>query len=283
MALSDSGNKLAVCVVGVQNAEYYSKVMIFTFNSGQPAYTVEFPGKTVIDLDFISGKRIAVYTDSGVYAIEADGEYSALQEYSSTEIAHSHVNPHGLSATAVIPYGNEQTPLITVFDANHKVLFSHQYSTLISGVICSDANVGVVMFDRVQILNRSGKVLGEIRPGETCERSVIVNNHLFIVTGTGIHRYNIHFDAEKIESVSTFVPSVTGEPETTAVDESAIKPSPSDAAPTAPEDTTAADETTDAFSEGSDAEESGNETADSEEETVPESGNEDETEEILFG
>ena len=139
------------------------------------------------------------------------------------------------------------------------------------------------MFDRVQILNRSGKVLGEIRPGETCERSVIVNNHLFIVTGTGIHRYNIHFDAEKIESVSTFVPSATGEPETTAVDESAIKPSPSDAAPTAPEDTTAADETTDAFSEGSDAEESGNETADSEEETVPESGNEDETEEILFG
>ena len=219
MTLSDTGNRLAVCVIGVQNAEYYSRVMLFSFNSGQPVYTVDFPGKTVFDLDFIAGKRIAVYTDSGVYEIDTDGRYSALQEYSTAEIAHSCVNSRGLSTTAIIPYGNEQAPLVTVFDENHKQIFTQQYNTLISGVVCSDDYVGVVMFDRVQILNKTGKVLGDIVPGETCERYVIVNNHLFVLTGTGLHRFNIHFDTEKAESASSSTPKVSRE-ETAAPDPS---------------------------------------------------------------
>ncbi len=208
LALSDAGNKLAVCVVGVENAEYYSKVLLFTFNSGQPAYTVDFPGKTVFDLDFISGKKIAVYTDAGVYFVDADGQITARQEYAANEIEHSCVNNHGLSCTAVIPYGNEQTPLITVFDGAHKVLYTHQYNTLISGVVCSGSHVGVVMYDKVQILNRAGKVVGDILPGEACERYVIVNNNLYIVSGTGLHRYNIHFDTEKTETTAAYIPRI---------------------------------------------------------------------------
>ena len=216
MALSDSGNRLAVCVLGVENAEYYSKVMLFSFNSGQPNYTVDFSGKTVFDIDFVTGKKLAVYTDAGVYFIDSDGTMSARQEYSSSEIEHSCVNAHGLSCTAVIPYGNEQTPLITVFDASHKAIYSHQYNTLISGVVCSGSYVGVVMFDKVQILSRSNRIVGDIHLGETCERCVIVNNYLYVLTGTGLHRYHLRFDSEKEETTAGYVPQVVREdPHTT--------------------------------------------------------------------
>ena len=220
MALSDNGNRIAVCVVGVQNAEYYSKVMLFSFNSGQPLYTVDFTGKTVFDIDFVSGKTLAAYTDGGVYIIESDGQYSSVQQYTSSEISHSYVNPNGLSATAVIPYGNEQTPLISVFDANHRQMYTHQYNTLVSDVVCSDSHVGVVMYDKVEILNKSGKVIGDIFPGETCERCVIVSSNLFIITGTGLHRYNIHFDSDKAEQHSAYVPRISKDAQETTVPES---------------------------------------------------------------
>ena len=211
MALSDFGNRLAVCVVGVENAEYYSKVMLFSFNSGQPAYTVDFSGKTVFDIDFITGRKIAVYTDGGVFIIDPDGQYTEQQAYTASELSHSCVNAHGLSATAVIPYGNEQTPLVTVFDASHRTLFARRYNTLISGVVCSGSYVGVVMYDKVQILSRTNKLIGDITPGETCERCVIVNNFLFALTGTGLHRYHLHLDAEKTEDPAAYVPQVNRE------------------------------------------------------------------------
>jgi hypothetical protein len=216
LALSDLGNRIAVCVVGVQNAEYYSKVMLFSFNSGQPNYTVDFSGKTVFDIDFVSGKKLAVYTDEGVYLIDPDGTLTAQQEYTASEIEHTCVNTHGLSCTAVIPYGNEQTPLITVFDGLHKPIYSHQYNTLISGVVCSGSYVGVVMFDKVQILNRSNRIVGDIHPGEACERCVIVNNYLFVLTGTGLHRYHLRFDSDKAETTEGYVPQVVrNNPQTT--------------------------------------------------------------------
>lgn len=222
MALSDSGNKLAVAVIGVENAEYYSKVMVFNFNSGQPAYTVDFADKTVFDIDFITGKKIAVYTDGGVYLIENDGGYQCIQEYSATEIMQAFVSANGLSCTAIAPYGNEQAPVITVFDQRHKLLYAHQYNELISGVVSGGSYVGVVMFDRVQILNSDEKVLGDILPGEACERCVIVNHSLFILTGTGLHRYSIYSDTEKAVTMArettTAAPETTTEP-TTVIEE----------------------------------------------------------------
>ena len=218
MALSDSGNKLAVAVIGVENAEYYSKVMVFNFNSGQPAYTVDFADKTVFDIDFITGRKIAVYTDGGVYLIENDGEYQCIQEYSTTEIMQAFVSTNGLSCTAIAPYGNEQSPVITVFDQRHKLLYSHQYNELISGIVSGGSYVGVVMFDRVQILNSDDKVLGDVLPGEACERCVIVNHSLFILTGTGLHRYSIYSDTEKAVTMArettTAAPETTTEPTT---------------------------------------------------------------------
>lgn len=206
MALSDSGNRLAVCVLGVENAEYYSKVMLFSFNSGQPAYTVEFPGKTVFDIDFISGKKVAVYTDGGVYVIDGDGSMEPAQEYTANEIEYACVSSSGLNCTAVMPYGNEQAPQVTVFDASHKKLFTHSYATLISGVTASDSYVGVVMYDKVQIISRSDKVLGDIDIGETCDRSLISGSNLFVLAGSGLHRYNIHFDSKRAETTSSYVP-----------------------------------------------------------------------------
>lgn len=218
MALSDSGNKLAVAVIGVDNAEYYSKVMVFNFNSGQPAYTVDLAGKTVFDIDFITGRRIAVYTDNGVFLIENDGEYQCISEYTAAEIMQAFVSSNGLSCTAVAPYGNEQAPVITVFDQRHKLLYSHQYNELISGLVSGGSYVGVVMFDRVQILNSDDKVLGDILPGEGCERCVIVNHSLYILTGTGLHRYSIYSDTEKAVTMArettTAAPDTTTEPTT---------------------------------------------------------------------
>ena len=209
MALSDSGNKLAVCVVGVENAEYYSKVMLFSFNSGSPSYTVDFSGKTVYELDFISSRKIAAFTDGGVYIIDGDGNAEAVQTFTSSEIEHSFVCPTGLRCTVVAPFGNSQAPLLTVFDERNRILFSRSYTQEISGVVCNDGNVAVIMNDSIELLNRENKVIGEIVPGETCEQFALVNHSLYLRTGTGIHKYNIYADSEKSDGTDSASVPVT--------------------------------------------------------------------------
>ena len=204
IALSDSGNKIALCVVGVDNAEYFSKVLLFNFNSDAPAYTVDFSGKTVYHIDFISGRKIAVFTDGGVYTIDAEGKSDPVQVFSSTEITHSYISTAGLRCTVISPFGNDQAPLLSVFDEKNKLLFQRSYKQAVTGVICNGNYTAVLMGDHVEIVSRDNKVSGGIFPGETCEQYAIVNHSLYLLTGRGIFKYNLYFDTEKAGVSGTY-------------------------------------------------------------------------------
>ena len=241
IALSDSGNKIAVCVVGVENAEYYSKVLMFTNNSSAAVYTVDLPGKTAYQIDFLSGRKIAVFTDSGVYSVDGEGSHTLLQSFSSAEITHSCVTSVGLRCTVVSPFGNEQAPLLTVFDEKNRILYQRRYREAITGVTCNGSFTAVLMGDHVEVVTRDNRISGDILPGETCEQYAIGNHSLYLLTGKGILKYNLHFDTEKARGTGTYSKPVSIDSNsgvyTTAVPESESDSAPTDIGVAIPTDT----------------------------------------------
>ena len=230
LALSDNGRKAAVSVVGAKNAEYYSKIILFDFNSGTPEYTVDFSGETVYKLDFVSSTKVGAFTDSGVYIIDRSGEITPVQEFTSSEIKHSFITEDGLRATVISLYGNEQTPLVTVLDEHNRVIFTRNYYEDITGIICGGSYICLSMGDRIEILNRDNRVLGDIDIGEQYEKAVLSNHTLYVLNATGIHTYNVFFDthsASRQEKTTakekqTEKENETGPTETTTIAEETV-------------------------------------------------------------
>ena len=98
------------------------------------------------------------------------------------------------------PYGNDQTPVVTVFNERTKTLYNRQYSGQISGVVCGDFYVGVAIDGKIEVLNRDNTAVGSIDPGVACSCFAIVNHSLYTLTADGVSRYNVHFDTQKAEA-----------------------------------------------------------------------------------
>lgn len=279
LALSDSGGRMAVAVLGTDNAEYYSRLLLFSFRSDTPVFSVDFSDEDIFNVDFVSSRKLAVYTDRGVYLVNGNGVSTPVLEYPSNELRFCDVNACGIRAVATAPYGNDQTPVLTVFNERNKLLYSRHYSGLISQVACGDSYLGVLLDGKIELLNRDNIAVGSVDPGEACSSFVLVNHSLYALTADGISRYNAHFDTQRSEADTLPVKNDETEAATqppaiaTATDGDAIVlPGLSDE--TTREEDTAAESPDLLPDEG---------TEDSEDSEGEEPDNEEEAEENLFG
>ncbi len=191
-ALSDNGKNIALSMLGVNNGEYVSKVILFNFRNNEAAYTVEFPDTTVFKLEFISGKDVAVFTDNGIYVIDKKGEYEKKSDYSPSEIMHSSVSAKGLSAFATASHGNTKDSVLNVFDKKMNSSFLVEYKSEILGVRASDKFVSVILGDRLETYNKAGEKTGNIVIDEKCVDAAFSGRTLFVFTISGIYNFDAY-------------------------------------------------------------------------------------------
>ena len=201
VALSDNGKYAAVTLMGIDGAKYFSKVILFKFNSSEPVYTVEFHDTAVYEIDFIANKKLSVYSDTGVYLVNSKGEFTAVQTYSSSEMSHSSVCYNGLSGTLISRYANEKEPLLTVFNKRGKQLFTHTFSEQITDVYCSKNYVCLVSDNVLEILNTEGTLIGKILLDEACVNAVIAGRRVYALTSSGIYSFSVNANNSRSDSI----------------------------------------------------------------------------------
>lgn len=192
VAVADSGNFVAINTISVGNADTLSKVYLFQFNKETYDYMEEFIGETVFDIDFVSGKKIAVLTDRGAYLMNAKGERTALCEYSANELNHTDLKKGSLGIVSVNLYGNTNNTKVYLFDRNYKNVYEQTYQNAISDVI-ADLNYYAVIFgNEIRILNSKNVETGHILLDEVCMDAVISGGKLYVLSSGGIRQYGFH-------------------------------------------------------------------------------------------
>lgn len=201
VTLSDNGKYAAVTLMGIDGAQYFSKVILFKFNSSEPIYTVELHDTSAYEIDFVSSKKLFVYSDTGVYLINSNGEFTAVQAYSSSEMAYSSVFCNGLSCTLICRYSNEKEPLLTVFNKHGKQIFTYTFSEQVTGVYCAKNYVCITADNVLEILNKEGTLIGKILLDETCINAVIAGRRVYALTSSGIYSFSVNTNNSSADSI----------------------------------------------------------------------------------
>ena len=201
VALSDNGKYAAVTLMGIEGAQYFSKIVLFKFNSSEPVYTVELRDTTVYEIDFSASKKLTAYSDTGVYTINSKGEITSVQAYSSSEMSYSSVSYNGLACTLISRYSNEKEPLLTVFNKRGKQIFTRAFSEQLTGVYCSKSYVCVIADNVLEILNKEGNLIGKILLDETCIKAVIAERRVYALTSSGIYSFSVNTNNSSQDSI----------------------------------------------------------------------------------
>lgn len=209
MALSNDGKMLGLTVIGIDNAEYYSRVILFDFDSDQPVCSVDFSDRTVYSLDFIRQAFIA-NTDCGIYKVDFSGNSALLQDYTTSEIRHSYSCPSGLHCNSVALYGNEQDSYLSVYSSDYAPLYTRNFVGSVTDICCSRNYVSAAQDNAVYVFNRENAMIGNMSFSETVIQTVLAERNIYILTLAGLYKYNVSTGGDTGKNISSPELTVSG-------------------------------------------------------------------------
>lgn len=191
VALSDNGKSLAVAVVGAENTELYSRVLVFDFDKSTPVVEFSYPENTVIKLEFASRDTLIAVGDKMFSAIAvkenkkqdvSNGTGDVLEKY--------FVDESGKTTMILSSFGNKALSKLVVYGATGNLLFETQYNQEVKWVTCDKNYVAVLTQDEVQCLDNEGSRMGSFKADKYSDSVVVVGKHTYLFEKGLITQWN---------------------------------------------------------------------------------------------
>lgn len=191
VSLSPNGKYAAAATISVENAETVCKVVLFHFAKSEPV-VLEFTGETVYDVEFVTGKKVAVQTNTATHVVNFNGEIETLCTFSVNELNHTDVFKGGMGLTSLNLYGNNNNALVHVFDRGFKKSYDLNFPSAVLSVTASAGYAAVLYSDQIEILDNSSEAVGAVTLPETSMRCAISGQRIYVLSSGGLRSFSLH-------------------------------------------------------------------------------------------
>ncbi|MBQ8304197.1 MAG: hypothetical protein IJX79_04565 [Clostridia bacterium] len=157
VALSPTGNKLAVSVFSSQNGQYLSKVYIFGFDSATPLYTTEYKGSLIYSL--------SAQSNSGIFAVYNGGmDFISWGKFKESKFTTDYQvrmqrGTNSICALASSRSNDKKDTKITTFSSGGKQLFEINWKQSITDFAVMGDKILILSDTSVYLLDKNGNVL----------------------------------------------------------------------------------------------------------------------------
>lgn len=189
IALSDNGKKAAVAVVAYDNANIYSKLYVFDFDSEEYTACFEYKNSVLVNVDYTSGGRIIAVGNNIRTCIDSKMQKT---DYSfGSDVLHNYsMAENGVSAQVTSKYGSSLLSSLTVYSAKNSKIFEKEYEHEVKWVD-TDGKYTAVLFDKEIITyNKKGEQIGDIAFEGEPVRVEIDGSKVYLLTLVGIECFN---------------------------------------------------------------------------------------------
>ncbi len=186
IAISPNGKGAAVILVGSQNAQPYSKLMIVKFDEEKPVSEFTYDNTVLFDVLYPSSSRVIAYSTDMKTTIKRKTERVDDYKYESATIAHQDSTDSGKSAIVLSEYGNEDNQRVVLFNKRSKTVFEKAYNEKIYAISCTDKYVAVLFENRAVLLRSGGEEAKTFETGKNGKRIVCIDNDVYILNSSSI-------------------------------------------------------------------------------------------------
>lgn len=112
VALSDNGKRVAIVAVGTENAEFYTRIIVFDTNKTEPSADIRYEGTLMLKVHFASSSRIIAVGDNKTVVVSRKGEVIDELAYSNDSIKAVVPDDKGNLLVAFSESGGARTGLV---------------------------------------------------------------------------------------------------------------------------------------------------------------------------
>ena len=192
LSVSKNGKFVCAAVIDAENAQLYSRIVVFDVTSSKPVVDKKIVGETAVDVEYISKREISVLTLSSYFYIDSEnGEISPgnisfengiIEEYSFDTESHE-------SSLAISVYGGNSCE-VKGFSSSGKEKFSNQVDG-VRKITRSDKYTAVLTDSKIYCYKDSGKLKSEISLPVNVDDIQLNGKKMYIFSGNKVYRLKV--------------------------------------------------------------------------------------------
>lgn len=198
--ISDNGKRAAVSVLGAENGELYSKVIIFDFRYSEQISEYSYGSQTVSDVEFISSNKVLA-TGEEVFSI-IDKTSKQDEDLSLNKLSRVYTADNNMTVAVFSKYGSSSSKIIKVYSASGKLLFTADVNSNVRSVSCDGSYISVLTDRQLISFNKKGKTVGTHDVASDGISCFTDGNNTYVLTTSAINCYKTV--GEDVSETQTF-------------------------------------------------------------------------------
>ncbi len=198
--ISDNGKRAAVSVLGAENGELYSKVIIFDFRYSEQISEYSYGSQTVSDVEFISSNKVLA-TGEEVFSI-IDKTSKQDEDLSLNKLSRVYTADNNTTVAVFSKYGSSSSKIIKVYSASGKLLFTADVNSNVRSVSCDGSYISVLTDRQLISFNKKGKTVGTHDVASDGISCFTDGNNTYVLTTSAINCYKTV--GEDVSETQTF-------------------------------------------------------------------------------
>lgn len=188
ISLSDDGKRVAVAAIGVENAEIYSRVLLFDTSESEAVYDMKLSGTLFLRVYCSTKNSVIAVGDNRTVVFGKDGGAVDELTYAENSISNVESDDKGNVAVCVSEFGGSRTS-VTVFKKNGKRACAFSIDGEPSDVDIGSGKVAAAVGGEIIVFNFKGVEKKRIQTDNSPSQVFIVSGDFYTVESGAICKY----------------------------------------------------------------------------------------------
>ena len=188
ISLSSNGRKLAVAAVGAEDAEIYTRIIVFNINSSEPLADVKYQGTLFLKVAFTASNKIIAAGDNRTVVITSKGEAFDEIVYSEDSILAVCVDDNGNTAVFYEEFGGAKTGMVR-FSSSRKKTCSETLEGIPDCVTAYGGKLAVANSGVINIYSSSGKITRTFETQSLPSEIFCCSGEIYTIEGGTVCKY----------------------------------------------------------------------------------------------
>ena len=188
ISLSGNGKRVAVAATGVENAEIYTRIIIFDVKKTEPIADIKYSGTLFLRVVYTNSNRIIAVGDNKTVVHNKKGEVIDELVYSEDSLISVCADDSGNTTVCYEEFGGSKTG-IARFSASGKKTCSIVIDGMPDCVAAHSGRIAVASGNNITVYSSNGKESKTIETESPVARIFICSGTVYTVESGSIHKY----------------------------------------------------------------------------------------------
>lgn len=188
IALSSNGRNLAVAAVGAENAEIYTRIIVFNIGDAEPKADIKFSGTMFFDVVYTASGKIIAAGDNRTVVLNKNGETIDETVYSDDSIIAVCSDDSGNTVVCYEEFGGSKTGIVR-YSRSGKKTCSIVVDGIPDSVAADGGRIAVASGNEIIVYSQNGKEVKQIETENSVSQVIVSSGTVYAVVGGAIHKY----------------------------------------------------------------------------------------------